>query len=242
MLLIYRYSLSLSLKLFSNANYLHICMKHQRRHSIISKMYFSLKICIRTLEENNHLSLRGVWGTSMEDATQAWIRVTSYDEQFSDNLCTNPSTERTCDRKRLAMLKSQSNITHFINKTLNTRSRASAILFKYRIIRYSILCTYLLFTESLVEKLKMLTKSSVLLCQINKPLIKVQSKYIFISCISVNITHFKYSQENEIKRSMTTFEDSFIIFLGGLFSSRLTIPLTLSRELLEYLEIVWFRH
>lgn len=67
MLLIY----FLSLKLFSNANYLHICMKHQRRHSIISKMYFSLKICIRKLEENNHLSLRGVWGTSMEDATQA---------------------------------------------------------------------------------------------------------------------------------------------------------------------------
>lgn len=57
----------------------------------------------------------------------------------------------------------------------------------------------------------MLTKSSVLLCQINKPLNKVQSKYKFISCISVNITHFKYSQENEIKRSPTTFEDSLIV-------------------------------
>lgn len=63
----------------------------------------------------------------------------------------------------------------------------------------------------------MLTKSSVLLCQINKPLIKVQSKYIFISCISVNITHFKYSQENEIKRSPTTFKDSLIaLFLWSL--------------------------
>lgn len=57
----------------------------------------------------------------------------------------------------------------------------------------------------------MLTKSSVLLCQINKSLIKVTSKYIFIYCISVNITHFKYSQENEIKRSPTTFEDSLIV-------------------------------
>lgn len=99
-------TLSLSLKLFSHANYLHICMKHQKRHSINSKMYFSLNICIRKLEVNNHLSLRGVWGTSMEDATQAWIRVTSYDGQCSDNLRTNPSTERTWDRKRLAMLKS----------------------------------------------------------------------------------------------------------------------------------------
>lgn len=233
MLLIY----SLSLKLFSNANYLHICMKHQRRHFIIFKMYFSLKICIRTLEVNNHLSLRGVWGTSMEDATQAWIRVTSYDGQCSDNLWTNPSTERTWDRKRLAMLKSKSNITFFINRTFNTWSRASAILFKYRIIKYLFSCTYLLFTESLVEKLKMLTKSSVLLCQINKPLNKVTSKYIFIYCISVNITHFKYSQENEIKDPQLHLKTVWLYFFFGLFSSPLTIPLTLSRELL--VQYIW---
>lgn len=153
-------------------------MKHQRRHSIISKMYFSLKICIRTLEENNHLSLRGVWGTSMEDATQAWIRITSYDGQCSDNLWTNPSTERTWDRKRLAMLKSKSNITFFINRVLTHDQELLPYLSYYSYIWNLIACTYLLLTESLVEKLKMLTKSSVLLCQINKPLIKVQNKYI----------------------------------------------------------------